>query len=440
MLDTSGVGDIQKLLPVLVANHVHVRVSLDTVSDTNDRLRPPNRSYVTGKDISRKGAEHTIKSCLKAGLNVTVQTVISAGNEHESEWNDLKEWLIARGVRHWVLHVAVKGGSARRIENEAQKKSRPRGILPGPEVYQKLWRLVQSTQSDKSPLDIRCTDTNQSPNSVLLVGSKGDLYTEGYARNGKVLLYSAGDNRPDLIGALWPHIDRFGHAKRYLNWNPWFYEGSSIETICFNVPIPPTSTSRDDLGIVETESKYKVEDLKLLKRILSAWRFKPGSSLMQRDEYFDTKQFTYSSLNNVVRLRYEGSSLKFCHKGPLARAADGKYSRIELEIDAAKTARRELEAKGMILTWFFEKRRVEYRRADLPIVVALDEIPEFGHYVEIEGPPSSSRDIEQALRPALGEPETRNYKDLFVALKEQQGVNTSTIKGAAFRSTAKKKP
>lgn len=439
VLDTSGVGDIQRLLPVLIDNNVHVRVSLDTVSGVNDKLRPPNSNYVTGKDISRKGAEYTIESCLRAGLNVTVQTVISAGNENESEWDDLREWLIARGVRHWVLHVAVKGGSARRIENEAQKKSRPRGILPGPEVYQKLWRLVQATQDDGLPLDIRCTDTNASPNSVFLVGSKGDLYTEGYARNGKVLLYSAGDNRPDLIGALWPHIDRFGHAKRYLNWNPWFYEGRSIETICYKVPLPPAKESRDQLGLVETESKYKVADLKLLKRILRAWKFTSRRTVLQRDEYFDTKELTYSSINNVVRLRQEGSSLKISHKGPLAYAKDGKYSRIELEVGAAKTARRDLDSKGMILTWFFEKRRAEYRRSDLPIIVALDEIPEFGHYVEIEGPTSRSAAVEKALQPSLGEPETRNYKDLFIALKEQQGSDVSSIKGAAFQRRSRER-
>lgn len=112
---------------------------------------------------------------------------------------------------------------------------------------------------------------------------------------------------------------------------------------------------------------------------------------------------------------------------------------IELEVGAAKTARRDLDSKGMILTWFFEKRRTEYRRSDLPIIVALDEIPEFGHYVEIEGPTSRSAAVEKALQPSLGEPETRNYKELFIALKEQQGSDVSSIKGAAFQRRSRER-
>lgn len=445
VLDTSGVGDLERLLPTLVKHNVHVRVSLDTISPTNDKLRPANPMYVTGKDISRRGAGSTIEGCLSAGLNVTVQSVISAGNENESEWSDLRDWLVAKGVRHWVLHVAVKGGSARRIENAAKKRTRGRGILPSPDVYPKLLRLVQETQERGLPLDIRCTDTDTTPNSVFLVGSKGDLYTEGYARNGKVLLYNAGKNRPDLIGALWPHIDRFGHAIRYLNWNPRFYEGKSIETICYNVAVP-RETARDNTSpLVETESKYKVLDLRLLVRVLKKNGFAPRRTLLQCDEYFDTKDFVVSSIDNVIRLRTEGSSSKICYKGPRVYAGDGKYSRIELEVAAGKTVREDLASKGMIRTWLFEKRRTEYVSKRIPIIVAVDEIPEVGHYVEIEGDARAASKIESALLPSLGGKETRNYKELFIAFKMQQGIDRDSIKGASFadprsRGRTKKHP
>jgi predicted adenylyl cyclase CyaB len=433
VLDTSGVGDLDKLLPTLIDHQVHVRVSLDTISPVNDRLRPPNTNYITGRAVSREGAERTIRACLSAGLSVTVQSVISSGNESDSEWFDLRDWLLAQGVRNWVLHVAVKGGAARRIQNLATKKSRARGILPSPDVYEKLWQLVRSTERDKLPLDIRCTDTGNTPNSVLLIGSKGDLYTEGYARNGKVLLYSAGVNRPDLIKALWSHIDQFGHARRYLNWNPWFYEGKSIEAICYPVPITDSGSFSKQSRLVETESKHRVTDLRMLRKTLVDRKFVPSGLVTERDEYFDTKELTVSSIDNVVRLRSRGSSLKICYKGPLAYAKDsGKYSRIEFEVEAGKNARKELLNDGYILTWFFEKRRVEYRRSDLPIIIALDEVPEMGHFIEIEGAPAFTDEIEKALQPYLGAPETRNYKDLFIDFKRQQGVDPSNVKGAAF--------
>lgn len=439
VLDTSGVGDVNDLLKELVDHKVHVRVSLDTLSPANDRLRPPNPAYVSGSDISRRGAEKTIRHCLDAGLDVTVQSVISSGNESESEWTDLRDWLVNKGVRHWVLHVAVKGGSARRIQNAAMKKTRGRGILPSNSVYSKLWRLVQDTQQRGIPLDIRCTDTDTTPNSVFLVGSKGDLYTEGYARNGKVLLYTAGNNRPDLIGALWPHIDRFGHAIRYLNWNPKFYDGKSIETICYDVPLPSQSLTERSAALVETESKYRIRNLSALKAILRKEGFLPRPTVLQRDEYFDTKDSIVSSIDNVVRLRTEGRATTICYKGPRAYAKDGKYSRIEFEVAAGRTVREDLAAKGLIRTWFFEKRRTEYISKRIDVIVAVDEIPELGHYVEIEGTPSNSARIEKAVSDSLDGKETRNYKELFLAFKRQQGFSDASIKGASFGRERKTK-
>jgi predicted adenylyl cyclase CyaB len=442
VLDTSGVGDIETLLPTLVKHHVHVRVSLDTISGVNDKLRPMNPEYVLRRDASRRGAQYTIEKCLKAGLSVTAQTVISALNENITEWRDLRDWLIHLGVRNWVLHVAVKGGSARRIENQAKKKLRGRGILPSSEVYPKLWRLVEETRHKSLPIDIRCTDTDTTPNSVLLIGSKGDLYTEGYARNGKVLLYTAGDSRPDLIGALWPHLDRFGHARRYLNWNPWFFDGKSIELICYKVPLPRKEESASS-PLVETEAKYRIANLQLLKKLLRLGGFIPKRSTLQRDEYFDTNESVIASIDNVVRLRKEGSSLKICYKGPRVYTNEGKYSRIEFEVAAGaeEIVRSDLSSKGLLRTWFFEKRRTEYRSKENPLVIAIDEIPEAGYYVEIEGPITYVQKIEGAILPSLGEVESRNYKDLFVAFKVSQGIEKTEIRGASFappRSTKKR--
>jgi pyruvate-formate lyase-activating enzyme len=175
VLDTSGVGDIESLIPVLLKHDVHVRVSMDSISRQNQRLRPANREYVVERAASTKGGARTIERCLKEGIPVTVQSVVTSLNENEDEWLDLRDWLIARGVRNWVLHVVVNGGKARRIE-EAARQKRSGGIVPSDQVYSKLWRLVESTMKERLPIDIRCTDTDTTPNSVLLVGSKGDVY------------------------------------------------------------------------------------------------------------------------------------------------------------------------------------------------------------------------------------------------------------------------
>ncbi len=434
VLDTSGVGDITTLVPTLKKHNVHVRVSLDTISKQNQKLRPINRNYVSNRETSSIGAIRTIDICLAEGIPLTVQTVVTALNENPDEWRDLRDWLVLRGVRNWVLHVVVKGGSARRIE-EASKNKRSGGISPSLQVYSKLWRLVDETMKDpRCRIDIRCTDTDTTPNSVLLVGSTGDLYTEGYAHKGKVCLYRVGDARPDLIQALWPHLDRFGHARRYLNWNPWFFEGRSLETICYDIPVPDVSELGAHANPVETEAKYPVVDLPKLKRMLKEHGFKvTGKVKFQRDEYFDTPEEFSKRLDYVIRLRQEDGALAVALKGP--RHWVGKtYSRIELEVPAGSDneVRAALGQSGFGVTWYFEKRRATYRKPGGKLVVAIDEIPELGFFIELEGPLGAVRDMELALKDVLGPQESRNYADVFRSYKIESGVRRESVRGASF--------
>src|SRR5439155_22790272 len=127
-----------------------------------------------------------------------------------------------------------------------------------------LRRFIEETVSAGLPIDIRCTDTDSTPNSVLLVGSRGDLFTEGYAHDGKVLLYKADQGRPDLVRASWFHLDRFGHARRYLNWNPWMAEGRSLELLCYVPPMANRGTEEVD-DLIESEAKFKIADVEAFR-------------------------------------------------------------------------------------------------------------------------------------------------------------------------------
>lgn len=433
VLDTSGVGDIDALVPTLKKHQVHVRISLDTISRQNQKLRPVNREYISDKAPSTESAIRTIDRCISEGIPVTVQSVVTSQNESSDEWLDLRDWLLARGVRNWVLHVVVKGGSARRIEEAARTKRRG-GISPSDGVYIKLWRLVDETMKAKLPIDIRCTDTDTTPNSVLLVGSKGDVYTEGYAHKGKVRLYKVGDARPDLIQALWPHLDRFGHARRYLNWNPWFFDGKSLETICYDVPLPPNISEREAANPVETEAKYVVaHPVELESQLRALGYVDEGEKIFQRDEYFDTPEMFSKRLDYVIRLRKESNSLAVALKGP--RHWVGKaYSRIELEFPAGDETkvREALGRSGFAVTWFFEKRRTTFKHPAEELSIAIDEVPELGFFVEIEGPLPKVREMEQKLERCLGAQEKRNYKELFQSYKVEKGAEPKEIVGASF--------
>jgi MoaA/NifB/PqqE/SkfB family radical SAM enzyme len=234
VLDTSGFGDLDSLLPTLKEFDVHVRVSWDAISPINDTVRPVHSRYRAQGWSSGAAAERTIRRCLDEGLSVTVQTVVSRLNEHKDVLNQLRVRLTSIKVKHWVLHIAVEGGLARKIEQRTRVKGgRARGIVPrGEKLHDDLIALFDENERARWKLDIRITDTINTPNSVLLIDSRGNLYTEGYAHNGKVLLFDAMKGQPDQVRAKWAHIDRFGHATRYLNWNKWLYRGKSIQALC----------------------------------------------------------------------------------------------------------------------------------------------------------------------------------------------------------------
>jgi predicted adenylyl cyclase CyaB len=232
---------------------------------------------------------------------------------------------------------------------------------------------------------------------------------------------------------LWPHIDRFGHAKRYLNWNKWFFDGESINDICYELPIPERQNNEAS-SLIETEAKYEVTDPELLDKLLRANGFTPHETVWQRDEYFDNDAAALSSLDFVIRLRKDLESFIIGFKGPRFYTNEGEYSRIEIEVPAGPETkvRAALSALGLNTTWFFEKRRTEYRHKENPILVVIDEVPEAGYYAEIEGPLQQVREVQVLLSPGLGLKETRNYAELFIAFKEKQGLNKSDVKGASF--------
>lgn len=434
VLDTSGVGSIDELLPSIREHQVHVRISIDAVSEVNDRLRPSNLLITKRRVSAFVGAVSTLRACLDAGIPVTVQTVVTNKNDNESELRNLRDWLVANQVRHWVLHIAVRGGSARRIEEAARKHTRNRGIVPqAPKVYDRIRTLMTETDQQNLPLDIRCTDTGNTPNSVLLISSSGDLFTEGLAHSGKVKLFAAGEARPDRVRALWHHLDHFGHARRYLNWNPWFYEGQNLVNLCYRADVP-MQNAESVSAIVETEGKYRVADLSALESLLHLHASASAPACLQRDEYYDTNEGALEGCDFVVRIRKVDGVAEIGLKGPRFRTKGGEYSRIELEFEAKSeeeiaAAIRRLRLQ---LTWYFEKRRSTFRWRDPPATVVVDEVPQIGAFIEIEGSVKAIRAVTATLQGTIGGPESRNYKEIFLAHMQASGRAIHEIRGAGF--------
>lgn len=433
VLDTSGVGDLEALLPTLKKFNVHVRISLDAISPTNRKLRPVNRNIEKGTVFSGEIAQAAIRRCLAEGLGTTVQTVITSVNDKIDELRDLRDWLVANGVRNWVLHMTVKGGKARKMQEAATKYKRKRGIVPDPSVYDLLQELIDDTRVNKIPLDIRCTDTDTTPNSVLLVASDGSLYTEGYAHHGKVLLYNSTEGRPDTLQKLWHYLDRFGHARRYLNWNPNFNGSISLDKACYQIPLPPKAPEKVT-GIVEAEAKYRILDPPNVTKRLLQLGFIPGEPLLQLDDYYDTPDRKLHSLDYVIRVRQAGTETMVVVKGPRNWTTDGEYSRIELEFVAksSETVHRDLNEKGLRSTWHFEKRRTSFRSSQSPLRVELDEIPQVGFFLEIEGIFDNARSLAAQLSLGASDRERKNYQEIFLEFVRNKQQSPTEITGASF--------
>jgi molybdenum cofactor biosynthesis enzyme MoaA len=211
VLDTSGVGDFHRLVPVLQEYGVHVRVSLDSADQSvNDALRPINRQYLPQGTSSHNYARDTIRKAIRKDIACSVQTVVTARNGALPDLLGLRNTLVDLGVQTWTLHVVVPAGKA---ADPAQAD-----LLSGPDVLRTLEDLVWKSAADDIDLDIRVTSTHRSPNSVLLISAKGELCVEGSDGGGKTTL-----RVPRLLPSrrvrrvFLEQINSTGHASRYLN-------------------------------------------------------------------------------------------------------------------------------------------------------------------------------------------------------------------------------
>lgn len=211
VLDTSGVGDLAALAPVLRRYRVHVRVSLDSAEPAvHDALRPVNRRYLPPGASSHAHAQNTIRTAVGEGIACSVQTVVSARTQAPQQLETLRDLVVDLGVNTWVLHVMVPVG----------KGARPAGarLLPDPAAEEALNSLVKQTAEAQIPLDIRVTGTQRAPNAVLLINARGELCVENPANSSKTLVrVSRPLPRRRILAAFREHADLAEHAARYLN-------------------------------------------------------------------------------------------------------------------------------------------------------------------------------------------------------------------------------
>ncbi len=278
-------------------------------------------------------------------------------------------------------------------------------------------------------IDIRVTDNKNTPNSVLLLGPDGVLYTEGLAHRGKVVLFDPNSGRPDRVQSLFYLIDKFGHARRYLNWNSGMFEDRNLGELCIAcAPGPEVSPAATD--IVERERKYRITDEAGLVRWLAERGLKEGGDTEVVDRYYDTVERNLAANDFVVRVRLRGGGAVVALKGPRFRRLEGEYDRIELEFEAigGDEVQRELAGKGLMETWRLERQRTYYGRPGAAMAVCVDRLEGIGVFVEIEGPERVLAELSTGLE-AIAEVETRNYREIVVDWFRDSGQDPERLLG-----------
>lgn len=223
-----------------------------------------------------------------------------------------------------------------------------------------------------------------------------------------------------------------------MNWNPWFASDSqSLEDVC----IPFDKVEERGTGTVETEFKLRVTSVSDIVLALIGAGFTKGESLHQRDEYFDTPQRYAAQNDYAIRLRsVNDAQIEAAFKGPRFFTQDDASSRLEFEVpvNSMEEARSALAKKGLIRTWFLEKRRTEFVNLTTGIRAAIDELPIIGSFLEIEGQLSASRALLEGLSGYLGTVERRNYKEIVVA-EVSDDAGDSEIQGLDFQTESQRK-
>lgn len=143
---------------------------------------------------------------------------------------------------------------------------------------------------------------------------------------------------------------------------------------------------------VEIEAKLKVDSLADVDRKLKELGADFIAEQSQSDIQFDDVNSSLITSDRCLRLRCQsaGDNMKFflTYKGAKEKSDFKQRQEIEIEISSAELAEKLLQALGYQKVLVVEKKRRLWRldRCD----VALDQLPQLGSFVEIEGPDSET--------------------------------------------------
>jgi adenylate cyclase class 2 len=145
---------------------------------------------------------------------------------------------------------------------------------------------------------------------------------------------------------------------------------------------------------VEIEAKMQVDSLDTVRQRLVELGAEPAGEAIETNTFFDTDDRSLLAADKGLRLRttHPQPTGKTRHtltfKGPRQHGPLKSREEKETGVDSAKHATAVLEALGYHHILSFDKKRQSWKLGDC--LVELDELPQLGLYVEIEGPKEES--------------------------------------------------
>jgi len=169
----------------------------------------------------------------------------------------------------------------------------------------------------------------------------------------------------------------------------------------------------------EIEAKLKVESLQEVEIRLAELKAEFLEEQSQIDYYFDDAHGGLTKADRCLRLRRqltkEQETIFLTYKGPKEKDQLKKRQEIEIEVGDVDSTRKLLSALGYDQALVVEKKRRIYRLGGC--VVALDELPLLGSFVEIEG--SDNEKIVSVQRD-LGLIDSPHIPESYASLMEQK--------------------
>jgi len=153
---------------------------------------------------------------------------------------------------------------------------------------------------------------------------------------------------------------------------------------------------------VETEIKLRFDDFDALRRALTEAGATCSGCVTETNRFFDRPDGSLRAAEKGLRIRTveadDGSQRPsiVTYKGPSEPGPIRCRLEIELAVSDADAARDMLLATGFVEVLVYQKRRETWLLP--PCRVELDEVPELGRFVEIEGPDRQAvADVQQRL-------------------------------------------